>query len=107
MTVDVEKAVARKFVSCSLGKVDREVPIPVSEGIGVIVERHLETRALEPGNRVSHIGDIEDRREPRNQPTPLHELQLAVSLSIQPGEAVVADRQVGVRAQSDPPIDRH
>jgi len=38
MTVDVEKSVTRKFVVCSLGKVDCEVPIPVGKFIGVIVE---------------------------------------------------------------------
>ena len=95
----------RRFVSYSLGKVDREVTIPVSEGIGVIVERHLEACTLEPGDRASNIGDLENWLEPRDQPITRHELQLAVSLTIQPAEAVVADRQVGVRAQSDPPID--
>jgi len=106
LTVDVEKAVTRKFVVCSLSKVDCEVPIPVSEGVGVTVERRLEARTLEPGDRASHIGDLENRLEPRDQPSTGHELQLTVSLPIQPAEAVVADRQVGVRAQSDPPIDR-
>jgi hypothetical protein len=94
----------RRFVSYTFGKVDREVTIPVSEGIGVIVERHLEACTLEPGDRPSNIGDLENWLKPRDQPIALHELQLAVSLPIEPGEAVVADRQVRVRAQSDPPI---
>ena len=98
LTVDVEKTVTRKFVACSLCEVDCEVPIPVSKGIGLVVERRLEARTLEPGDRASHIGDLENRLEPRDQPSSGHEFQLAVSLSIQPGEAVVADRQVGMRA---------
>ena len=38
LTVDVEHTVTRRLASLSLGKVDREVSIPVSEGIGVVVE---------------------------------------------------------------------
>jgi hypothetical protein len=107
LTVDVENTVTRKFVSRSLGKMDCEVPIPVSEGIGVIVERQPEACTLETGDRASHTGDLENCLDSRDQPISRHELQLAVPLTIQPGEAVVADRQVGVRAQSDPPVDRH
>ena len=49
----------REFVSGSPGKVDGEVPIPVSEGIGVIVNRYGEAQTLEPRDRASHIGDLE------------------------------------------------
>ncbi len=38
LTVDVEHTVTRTFASFSLGKVDGEVSIPMSEGIGVVVE---------------------------------------------------------------------
>jgi hypothetical protein len=105
LTVDVERALTRRIVSFSLGEVDGEVTIPVSEGIGHIVERRLETCTLEPGDRSSHVGNLEDRLEPRDQPPSRHELQLTVSLSIQTIEAVVADRLVGMGAQPDPPID--
>jgi hypothetical protein len=36
----------RTFIHPSLGEVDREIPIPVSKRIGVIVQRHLEARTL-------------------------------------------------------------
>jgi hypothetical protein len=86
--------------------VDREVPVPVGEGVTIVVERDLEARTLEPGDRTSHIGDFENRFKPSNQPSSGHQLQLAVPLTIQPCEAVVADRLVRVRPQPDPPIDR-
>ena len=101
---DVESTVTRRLVRYSLGEVDREVTIPVGEGIRVIVERHLESCTFEPGDRASKIGDLEDQLEPRDQPGARHQLQLAVPLPIQSGEAVVADRHVGMRAQSHPPI---
>jgi hypothetical protein len=105
VTVDVENTVTRKFVSASLGKVDGEISIPVSKGVGVVVDRHLEARPFEPRRRTSHICNLEDRLESRDQPLSRYELELAVSLPIQTGQAVVTDRQVGVRPQSDPPID--
>ena len=106
LTVDVEKTVSRHFFSHSLGEMDRQVPIAVCEGIAAIVERHFEACALEPGNRASQVGDLENRLKPGDQPSPRHELQLPIPLSIQPGEAVVADRKIGVRAKSYPPVDR-
>jgi hypothetical protein len=91
-TVDVENTVTRKFVSCSLRKVDGEIAIPVSKGIGVVVERDLETRTLEPSDRTIHICHLENRLESRDQPLPRYQLELAVSLSIQSAQAVMADR---------------
>ena len=85
-----------RFASLSLGKVDGQVPIAMSEGIGVVVDGRLEARTLEPGDRTSHIGDLEDWFETGDQPLPRHELELAISLPIQPAEAVVADWHVGV-----------
>jgi hypothetical protein len=48
LTVDVDSTVTRRFVVCSLGRVDREVTIPVSECISVILQRQFESCALEP-----------------------------------------------------------
>jgi hypothetical protein len=106
LTVDVQRTLTRGFVPYNLGQVNSEVTVPVSEGIGLIVERRLEACTLEPGDRASHVVNLEDRLEPSDEPVPRHELQLTVSLSIQTGEAVVVDRLVGMRAQPDPPIDR-
>ena len=107
LAVQIQRTVTRTLVSCCAGKVDREVSIPVSERIGVIVQRRLKARSLVPGDRTRHTGDLEDRLEPRDQPRPAHELQLTVALTVQAAEAVVADREIGVRAQSDPPINGH
>jgi len=82
LTVQVEDTVTRKVIPSCLSKMDREVPIPVSEGIGVIVEGHVETCTFEPGNRANHIGDLENWFEPRDHPRIRHELQLAVPLTI-------------------------
>ena len=68
LTVNVERTVTRKFVSYNLGKVDREVPISTSEGIGVVVERRFEACPFEPGDRASHVSDLEDRLESGDQP---------------------------------------
>jgi hypothetical protein len=38
LTMEVQSTVAGVFVACRLGQVNREVPIPVSEGVGVIVD---------------------------------------------------------------------
>ena len=51
VTVDVESTLTQRFFSHSLDQVDGEVTIPVSEGIGLIVERSVETRTLEPCGR--------------------------------------------------------
>jgi hypothetical protein len=75
-----------------LRKVDGEIAIPVSKGIGVVVERDLETRTLEPSDRTIHICHLENRLESRDQPLPRYQLELAVSLSIQSAQAVMADR---------------
>ena len=107
LTVNVESTMFRRVVANDLDKVDGEIPLPVCERIRVIVERHFEPCPLKPVNRSGHVGDLEDRFEPRDQPCTSNELKLAVPLAIQPGEVVVADRLVGVRRQSDPPIDRH
>src|ERR1700733_14742233 len=64
LTVNVDSPLSRKFVSDSLGKVNREVPVPVGEGIAVIVERHPEARILEPSDRSSDIGNFENWLEP-------------------------------------------
>ena len=50
LAVDVENTVTREIFFPSLGKVHREVSIPVSERICVIVDRHFEARTLEPGD---------------------------------------------------------
>ena len=84
LAVDVESTVTRRFAAASVRKVDREVAIPMGEGIGVIVERHVESGTLEPGGRAGHVGNLEDRLEPRDQPRARHELQLAVSLAVSP-----------------------
>ena len=90
--MDVKNALSRNVVAFGLGKVDREVPIPVSKGIGVIVKRHLEGGTLEPGDGAGHVDHLEDRLEPSDQAGAADELQLAISLSVQSAEAVVADR---------------
>ena len=64
----------RQIVPDGLGEVNGEIPISVSEGVGVVVERHLEPGTLEPGNRASHVGHLEDRLESRDHPRPGHEL---------------------------------
>ena len=96
LTVHVENSVASCFILRCLGKMNREVSVSVRECIGVVVERHIESRAAEPGNGAGHISDLEDGLKTGHQPCARHELQLAVSLSIEPVEAVVADRQVGM-----------
>lgn len=96
LTVEVERTVPRRFALRGLGKVDREVTFPVSEGIRIVVGAHLEARPLEPGERASDIGDLENRLETPDQPRSCHELPLAVALPIESGEAVVANRQVRV-----------
>ena len=60
----------------------------------------LETRTLEPSGRTSHICHRENRLESRYQPLPRYQLELAVSLSIQSVQAVMADRQIG-RSECD------
>jgi hypothetical protein len=105
LAVEVESTVTRRFVFRSLGQVDREITVPVSESVGAIVEPHFEAGVLEPGDRASHIGDCEYWLEPRDHPRSRDELQLAVALTIQSGKAVVAYPQFGVGAQPDPPID--
>jgi hypothetical protein len=38
LTVDVERTLAGRFVAFCFGEVDREVSLPVREGIGVVME---------------------------------------------------------------------
>ena len=98
LTVNVESSMPRTFVACSSGQVDREVPIPVSEGVRVIVERRLEASTFEPCDRPRNIRDLEDWLVSRDQPFLRHELKLAISLCIQPVQAAVTNRQIGMRA---------
>jgi hypothetical protein len=64
--------------------------------MALVVQGRLETSALEPSDRAPDVSDFEDRFERRHEPTSSHELQLTISLPVQPGEAVVADRHVRV-----------
>ncbi len=64
LTVDIESTVTRRFVSYSLGKMDREIPIPVNKGVRFIVEGHPEAQTLKPNDRASYVGHLEDRIEP-------------------------------------------
>jgi hypothetical protein len=105
LAVDVESTMTRDFTSHSLCQVDSEIPVPMSEGIRVIVERHLEARPLEPSDRASHISHFEDRFKPGDRPRAGDELRLTVPLSVEPVKTVVTDRQVRMRTESDPPID--
>jgi hypothetical protein len=67
-TVEVKSAVTWNFVVFWLGEVDRKIAVPMSDGIGVIVKRDIETRSLEPGGRAGYVGDLEDGLESRDQP---------------------------------------
>ena len=84
LTVNVENSVTSCFILRCLGKVNREVSVSVRERVGVVVERHIESRTAEPGNGAGHISDLEDRLKTGHQPCTRYELQLAVSLSIEP-----------------------
>jgi hypothetical protein len=106
LTVDVKSTLTGKFVTSSLCEVDCEIPVPMRKGIGVIMEGHLEARPLEPGDRSSDVSHSEDRFKPSDDPRSGHELQLTVPLTVEAAKAVVTDWQLGVRAESDPPIDR-
>ncbi len=106
LTMEVQGAVTSSFVAFCMCKVDREVAGSVRKRIRRIVERHVESSLLEPRDRARYVADLENWLEPRDHPRPGHQLQLAVSLSIQSREAVMADRQVRMRSQPDPPVHR-
>ena len=63
-----KEVVVALFVTSGSGKVNRQVPITVGEGIGVVVERHLEARPIEPGSRTSYVSHPEDRLQPGHKP---------------------------------------
>ena len=92
LTVEVKDTVTRKFVSGHLGQVDREIAFSMREGVGVVMQRRLETCTGEPPDGTRHICHLEDRLESPHQPLPRHELELAVPLSVQSAQAAMADR---------------
>jgi hypothetical protein len=106
LTVNIKSTLARDLISDSLHKVDCEIPLPMRESVRVTVRRHLEARTLEPSDGASDVSHSEDRLIPGDDPRPCHELQLTVPLSVEPVKTVVTDRQVRMRTESDPPIDR-
>jgi hypothetical protein len=66
--VDVENTVHRKFIPAGLGNVDRGVGLSMSKALRLIAGRHPDVSALEPGERASSVGDLEDWLRSRDQP---------------------------------------
>jgi hypothetical protein len=94
LTVHVKSTVTGDFISHGLSKVDSEIPVPMGEGVGVIVERDLEPRSLVPSDRASDVSHCEDRFKPGHDPRPGRELQLTVALPVEPVKTFVTDGQV-------------